>query len=108
MIKAGGIWVSPGEVEARLLEHPGVAQAAVVGLADANGLETPVACVVRAPARRAGGDAAELVAFCRDGLAAFKRPRTILFVDSLPTTATGKVRRFAVREIAEEQFACSP
>src|SRR5260370_6095832 len=47
MIKAGGIWVSPAEVEARLLEHPGVAQAAVVGLSDADGLETPVACVVR-------------------------------------------------------------
>ena len=103
MIKAGGIWVSPGEVEARLLEHPGVAQAAVVGLADANGLETPVACVVPAPDQ--APDAAELVAFCRDGLAAFKRPRAVVFVDSLPTTATGKVRRFAVRETAGDLFA---
>ncbi|MGE5293102.1 MAG: benzoate-CoA ligase family protein, partial [Micromonosporaceae bacterium] len=99
MIKAGGIWVSPAEVEARLLEYPGVAQAAVVGIASAEGLETPVACVVRAagaPAVEAG----ELVAFCREGLAAFKRPREILFVDSLPTTATGKLRRFAVRDVA--------
>ena len=103
MIKAGGIWVSPGEVEARLLEHPGVAQAAVVGLADANGLETPVACVVPAPDH--APDAAELVAFCRDGLAAFKRPRAVVFVESLPTTATGKVRRFAVRKTAGELFA---
>ncbi len=103
MIKAGGIWVSPTEVESRLLEHPGVAQVAVVGLADADGLETPVACVVRAPDQ--APDAAELVAFCRDGLAAFKRPRAIIFFESLPTTATGKLRRFAVREAVRDQFA---
>jgi len=103
MIKAGGIWVSPTEVESRLLEHPGVDQVAVVGLADAEGLETPVACVVRAPDQ--APDAAELVAFCRDGLAAFKRPRMILFFESLPTTATGKLRRFAVREAVRNQFA---
>ncbi|HKB29278.1 MAG TPA: benzoate-CoA ligase family protein [Streptosporangiaceae bacterium] len=103
MIKAGGIWVSPAEVEARLLEHPGVAQAAVVGLADADGLETPVACVVRAPGEAA--QAADLVAFCRDGLAAFKRPREIFFVESLPATATGKLRRFAVRETAAKLLA---
>ncbi len=124
MIKAGGIWVSPAEVEARLLEHPGVAQAAVVGLADAEGLETPVACVVRAPGWQRGpapagtagagsagerpdeaAQAADLVAFCRAGLAAFKRPRAVLFVESLPTTATGKLRRFAVREMAAEMLA---
>lgn len=109
MIKAGGIWVSPTEVEARLLEHPGVAQAAVVGLADADGLETPIACVVRAAGQADTGaavaGAAELVAFCREGLAAFKRPREILFVDSLPATATGKLQRFAVREMARELLA---
>ncbi len=104
MIKAGGIWVSPSEVEGRLLEHPGVAQAAVVGLSDAEGLELPVACVVRAPGTP-GTTAPELVGFCREGLAAFKRPRTVLFVESLPTTATGKLRRFAVREIARALLA---
>jgi benzoate-CoA ligase family protein len=109
MIKAGGIWVSPAEVEARLLEHPGVAQAAVVGLADADGLERPVAYVVRAPGEAGqSADAAELVAFCRDGLAAFKRPRAIFFVESLPITATGKLRRFAVREMAGEHLPASP
>src|SRR6266571_4086453 len=122
MIKAGGIWVSPAEVEARLLEHPGVAQAAVVGLPDAEGLEMPVACVVRSPAGsgisssgissddssgisagiNSGISAVELIAFCREGLAAFKRPRMIFFVESLPTTATGKLRRFAVREKARQ------
>jgi benzoate-CoA ligase family protein len=120
MIKAGGIWVSPAEVEARLLEHPGVAQAAVVGLADADGLETPVACVVRTARKQretgpseAGPEAepddaaqaAELVTFCRAGLAAFKRPRAVLFFESLPSTATGKLRRFAVRKMAAEMLA---
>jgi benzoate-CoA ligase family protein len=103
MIKAGGIWVSPAEVEARLLEHPGVAQAAVVGLTDADGLERPVACVVRTAGQAV--TAAELVAFCRDGLAAFKRPREVLFAAALPATATGKLRRFAVREMARDMLA---
>ena len=52
-----------------------------------------------------GVDAEELVAFCRAGLAAFKRPRRVLFFDELPTTATGKLRRFAVREVAARRLA---
>jgi len=92
MLKAGGIWVSPAEVESRLLEHPAVREAAVVGLADADGIDKPVAVVV-------GGDVTEeeLVAWCRDGLAHFKAPRTVVFVDELPKTATGKLQRFKVR-----------
>ncbi len=96
MIKAGGIWVSPSEVEARLLEHPAVAQAAVVAVPDADGLDKPVAVVVRTPGAQVTGE--ELIAFCREGLAAFKRPRAVRFVDALPTTATGKIRRYLVRE----------
>lgn len=102
MLKVGGIWVSPAEVEARLLEHPAVALAAVVGLPDADGLDKPVACVV--PAEGAAVDAAELIAFCRAGLASFKRPREVLVVDELPTTPTGKLRRFAVRDLAAEML----
>jgi benzoate-CoA ligase family protein len=105
MIKVGGIWVSPAEVEARLLEHPAVAQAAVVGLPDEDGLDKPVACVV--PVAGAQVDGEELVAFCRAGLAAFKRPRTVLFVDALPTTATGKLRRFAVRRLAADRLSAA-
>lgn len=98
MLKAGGIWVSPTEVEARLLEHPSVTLAAVVGFPDRDGIDKPIACVVLAE----GADAtpAELISFCRSGLAAYKRPREILIVDRLPTTATGKLQRFAVREMA--------
>jgi benzoate-CoA ligase family protein len=95
MIKAGGIWVSPSEVEARLLEHPDVFEAAVVGMRDADGLDKPVAAVVARPGVVLGED--ELVEFCRAGLAAFKRPRRVVLVDSLPKTATGKLQRYLVR-----------
>ncbi len=96
MIKAGGIWVSPAEVEGVLVEHPDVLEAAVVGAADAEGLETTVAFVVP----RAGHtiDPASIEAHCRERMAAFKRPRRLLEVDELPKTPTGKIRRFALRE----------
>jgi benzoate-CoA ligase family protein len=96
MIKAGGIWVSPAEVEGVLVEHPDVLEAAVVGAADAEGLETTVAFVVP----RAGHtiDPASIDTHCRERMAAFKRPRRLLEVDELPKTPTGKIRRFALRE----------
>ena len=96
MIKAGGIWVSPSEVESRLLEHPGVAQAVVVAVPDSDGLDKPVAGVVRAEGSEV--TEAEIVAFCREGLAAFKRPRAVFFLESLPTTATGKIQRYVLRD----------
>jgi benzoate-CoA ligase family protein len=102
MIKAGGIWVSPMEVEARLIQHPSVAECAVVGYRDENGLETTVACVVPAPGHTV--DSGQLIGFCREGLAAFKRPRVVLVLDALPKTATGKVQRGVVREIAADQL----
>jgi benzoate-CoA ligase len=96
MIKAGGIWVSPAEVEGVLVEHPDVLEAAVVGAADADGLEIVVAFVV---ARRGHAiDPAAIDAHCRERMAAFKRPRRIVAVDELPKTPTGKVRRFALRD----------
>jgi benzoate-CoA ligase family protein len=99
MIKGSGIWVSPMEVEARLLSHPAVAQAVVVGAADTDGLEKPVACVILA-ADAAPVTEAELIEHCRKGLPSFKRPRAVVFTDSFPTTATGKVRRVELRAIA--------
>jgi acyl-coenzyme A synthetase/AMP-(fatty) acid ligase len=98
IIKAGGIWVSPTEVEERLRQHPDVAQVVVVSLPDADDLDKPVACVVLSPG--SGTRPADLVAFCRDGLAAFKRPRYVLVFDALPQTATGKLQRFRIRELA--------
>jgi acyl-coenzyme A synthetase/AMP-(fatty) acid ligase len=105
MLKASGIWVSPMEVEARLLAHPAVAQAVVVGAADADGLEKPVAYVVLAPDPDSAAPPvteAELVEFCRAGLPSFKRPRAVVFTEGFPTTATGKVRRVELRAMAAE------
>jgi benzoate-CoA ligase family protein len=100
MIKAGGIWVSPTEVEARIVQHESVAECAVVGHRDADGLEEVVACVVPMPGAAVDGD--QLIAFCREGLAAFKRPRQVLVLEGLPKTATGKIQRVVVREIAAD------
>ncbi len=98
MLKAGGIWVSPAEVEARLLAHDAVGQAVVVAGIDPDGLEKPVAFVVPAVDRTATED--ELVTFCREGLPSFKRPRRVIIVDAYPTTATGKIRRVELRATA--------
>ena len=102
IIKAGGIWVSPTEVEEQLRRHPDVAQAVVVSVPDEAGLDKPVACAVLSPGATTTAD--DLVAFCREGLAAFKRPRNVLIFDELPTTATGKLQRFRIRELAVERL----
>ncbi len=107
VLKVGGIWVSPGEVEVRLLEHPSLAEAVVVGLPDSDGLDKPVAFVV-ARDGVAAPDADELIAFCRDGLAAFKRPRAVIAVDELPKTATGKIQRYRLREQAAALTLTTP
>jgi benzoate-CoA ligase family protein len=96
MIKAGGIWVSPAEVESALIEHDSVLEVAVVGARDEQGLETVVAFVV--PAAGATPDAEVLEQHCRARMPAFKRPRQVIVVDELPKTATGKIKRFELRE----------
>jgi benzoate-CoA ligase family protein len=101
VLKAGGLWVSPAEVETRLRAHPGVEQAVVVAVPDADGLDKPVACVIAKAGAAPTED--ELIAFCRAGLAAFKRPRRVLFLAEFPLTATGKVQRFKLREHALAQ-----
>ncbi len=98
MLKVSGMWVSPGEVEARLLAHPAVAQAVVVAANDTDGLEKPVAYVLTEAGHEVAED--ELIEFCRAGLPSFERPRKVLFVDGYPTTATGKIRRVELRRMA--------
>jgi len=98
MLKVGGIWVSPVEVEATLVRHPAVLEAAVVGREDSDRLVKPQAFVVlKEPA--SGGDtlADELKAFVKDKIAPYKYPRWIDFVAELPKTATGKIQRFKLR-----------
>jgi benzoate-CoA ligase family protein len=106
MLKAGGIWVTPSEVEDRLLDHPDVAEVVVVGVPDSDELDKPVACVVAVPGHRI--DADELIQWCRDGLATFKRPRAVVELTELPKTATGKVRRNVLREIALSELQTVP
>jgi benzoate-CoA ligase family protein len=101
MIKAGGIWVAPAEVEAALVEHPDVAEAAVVGSRNPAGLEEVVAFVVARPGHAI--DTASIDEHCRSRMASFKRPRRIVVVESLPKTATGKIRRFALRDELRNQ-----
>ncbi len=101
LLKAGGIWVSPTEVEDRLLGHDAVSECAVVGQEDDDGLVKPVAVVVT----RSEVTVEELDGWCREGLAAFKRPRRLYFVDELPKTATGKMQRFKVRALVKELAA---
>ncbi|WP_435202937.1 benzoate-CoA ligase family protein [Janibacter sp. GS2] len=101
LLKAGGIWVSPTEVEDRMLGHEAVDECAVVGLEDTDGLVKPVAVVVT----RSAVTPEELDTWCREGLASFKRPRRVYFVDELPKTATGKMQRFKVRALVKELAA---
>ncbi|AOZ09842.1 benzoate-CoA ligase family protein [Cupriavidus malaysiensis] len=97
MLKVSGIYVSPFEVEATLIQHPAVLEAAVVGVQDADGLTRAKAYVVLKPGASASDG--ELKAFVKDRLAPYKYPRLIEFVDGLPKTATGKIQRFKLREL---------
>ncbi|HEY7162994.1 MAG TPA: benzoate-CoA ligase family protein [Candidatus Binatia bacterium] len=98
MLKVSGIWVSPFEVEAALSSHESVLEAAVVGLADENGLIKPKAFVVLRP-EASPRDALKsaLQQHVKDRLAPYKYPRWIEFVSELPKTATGKIQRFKLR-----------
>jgi len=95
MLKVSGKWLAPAEVEGCLLQHPAVAEAAVVGVADANGLVKPRAYVVSRMAR--DGLDEELKAFVRERLAPYKHPREVVFLDALPRTHLGKVDRGRLR-----------
>jgi len=96
MLKVSGIYVSPFEVEATLMQHPAVLECAVIGKDDAEGLTKTKAFVVLKAGQRS--DEAELKAFVKDRLAPYKYPRFIEFIDELPKTATGKIQRFKLRE----------
>jgi benzoate-CoA ligase family protein len=98
MLKVAGQWVSPAEVEARLVEHPAVVEAAVVARVDADGLVKPHAFVVARSGAPVGMLPVELRSFVRARLAGYKVPSTIEVVAELPTTATGKIQRFRLRE----------
>ena len=96
LINAGGFRVSPAEVEAALLAHPGVAEAAAVDVAVPSGARVIAAFYV---ARDGAVDEAELAAHCAGRLARYKCPRIFRAVDALPRTAIGKVIRRPLRDL---------
>jgi len=97
MLKVSGVYVSPFEVEATIVQHPAVLEAAVIGAPDAEGLVKTKAFVVLRPGEHV--DEAELKSFVKDRLAPYKYPRAIEFIAELPKTGTGKIQRFRLREM---------
>jgi benzoate-CoA ligase family protein len=99
MLKVGGIWVSPAEVEGAINAHPAVLECAVVGVTDAQRLVRPAAYVVLRQGVPAGALLEEdLRDHLRGRLAHYKCPREFHFVEDLPRTATGKIQRFKLRQ----------
>jgi benzoate-CoA ligase len=99
MMKVGGQWVSPIEVENALMAHPSVLECGVVAREDHDALVKPTAFVVLRDGSAASPELAkELEQFVRQRLAEYKRPRWVEFVSELPKTATGKIQRFKLRQ----------
>ncbi len=107
MIKVGGLWVSPIEIESALLEHPAVAESAVVGI----GVEgfARIKAFVITKGDHGGGDAlvAELQEHCKSRLQRYQYPHLIEFVGELPKTVTGKIQRYKLREPVRETAPAS-
>jgi acyl-coenzyme A synthetase/AMP-(fatty) acid ligase len=101
MLKVGGLWVSPVEVENALIGHEAVLESGVIGREDHDGLVKPMAFVVLRDGAAGSPELAKaLQQFVRERLAEYKRPRWVEFVRELPKTATGKIQRFRLRERA--------
>lgn len=104
MLKVGGIYVSPFEVESTLAEHPSVMEVAVVGQLDDDGLIKPKAYVVLRPGLIPDAELASVLQqHVKANLAPYKYPRWIEFTEALPKTATGKIQRFKLRNTTRER-----
>jgi benzoate-CoA ligase len=104
LLKVGGVWVSPTEVESALASHDAVSEVAVVGATDEDGLVKPKAFVVLKPGFAPTDNLArELQQVVKDRLAPYKYPRSIEFVPSLPRTATGKLQRYVLRRSEKQK-----
>jgi benzoate-CoA ligase len=100
LLKVGGIWVSPLEVERTLLKHEAVSECAVIGKADEDNLIKPKAFIVLKGQYDSNDELAhDLKQFIKDQIAYYKYPRWIQFVSDLPKTATGKIQRYKLREL---------
>jgi fatty-acyl-CoA synthase len=102
MLKVGGENVSPAEVEAWIMRLPEVAEVAVVGYPDPRLAEVAIACVRARPGARLSPEM--VIAHCRGKIASFKAPRHVLLVEAMPMTASGKVQKHKLRELALERL----
>ncbi len=102
MLKVGGENVDPMEVEAFLMEHPAVNRVQVIGVPDQRLSEVACACVVTEPGQAVTLE--EVDAYCRGKLAGFKIPRYLMLLDDYPMTSSGKVQKYLLREMAQEQL----
>lgn len=103
LIISGGYNVYPREVEDVLMSHPGIVEAAVIGLPHPDLGEQVVAVVVPQPAMRETLDAQEVIRWCREQLASYKKPQRVLFSSQLPRNALGKVQKHIVKQHYEQQ-----
>jgi benzoate-CoA ligase len=98
MLKVGGIFVAPTEVESCLMRHPQVLEAAVIGFEDAEGLVKPLAYVVPKGVAASDGLRESILAHCKKELARYKAPHKIEFVEALPRSDRGKILRRELRK----------
>jgi benzoate-CoA ligase family protein len=103
MIKVGGLWVSPIEIESVLLEHPAVAEGAVVGIEVEGFMKIKAFVIVKGDHAPGDALAAELQEHCKARLQRFQYPHLIEFVPELPKTVTGKIQRYKLREQTHER-----
>jgi acyl-coenzyme A synthetase/AMP-(fatty) acid ligase len=103
MIKVGGLWVAPADVEACLVRHPAISEAAVIGVLvdDVSRIKAFVIPAEAPPDAEALAD--ELRGWCKDNLRRYEYPHVVQFVDDFPRTPTGKIQRFKLREAEARQ-----
>ncbi len=103
MIVSGGLNIYSREVEVALLEHPAVADAAVFAVPDPEFGEAVMACVQLRDGKKATAD--ELIAFCREQIASYKKPKHVRFMDEFPRTSAGKVQKHELKKQLTKEFA---
>jgi benzoate-CoA ligase family protein len=104
MMKVGGLWVSPADVEACLVQHPAVSEAAVIGITVDERSRIKAFVICSQPPPDPDALALELRGWCKERLRRYEYPHVVAFVEDLPRTATGKVQRFKLREAERERL----